>query len=139
MVFYHVPHLKVFVDYKIARFYYVQRRLNGEVFTLPANLQMFLSQLGDRFLAIVGAFLFPRSPLLQPFQSFFTFAEMSRIRYGFATAVGIEMVQSHVYPNRFTSGNGFFCPFYIYAKLGVITVGSTNHSDSFDLCRCIEM
>jgi hypothetical protein len=38
MVFHHVSHLKVFVGYEIARFHYVQRRLDGEVFTLPANL-----------------------------------------------------------------------------------------------------
>jgi len=36
MIFYHIPHMKVFVGYEITRFYYTQRRLDGEVleFTL---------------------------------------------------------------------------------------------------------
>jgi hypothetical protein len=43
MVFPHIPHLKVFIGYKIARFYYAGRRLNGEVFALPADFQVFPS------------------------------------------------------------------------------------------------
>jgi hypothetical protein len=43
MVFHHIPHLKVDLGYKIARFYYAGRRLNGEVFALPADFQVFPS------------------------------------------------------------------------------------------------
>jgi hypothetical protein len=39
----HIPHLKLDLGYKIARFHRAQRRLDGEVFTLPADLQMFSS------------------------------------------------------------------------------------------------
>ena len=39
----HILHLKVFVGHKIARFYRAGRRLNGEVFALPADIKVFSS------------------------------------------------------------------------------------------------
>ena len=59
MVFHHISHLKVFVGYKIARFHRAGRRLNGEVFALPTDLQVFPPQIVDRFLTIARTFLFP--------------------------------------------------------------------------------
>jgi hypothetical protein len=59
MVFNHVSHLKIDLGYKIARFYRAQRRLNGEVFTLPADFQVFSSQLVNRFFSIARTFLLP--------------------------------------------------------------------------------
>ena len=43
MVFDHIFNLKVFVGYEIARFHRAGRRLYGEVFTLPTNLQVLSS------------------------------------------------------------------------------------------------
>jgi hypothetical protein len=39
----HVPHLKLDKGYKIVRFHRAGRRLDGEVFTLPADLQVLSS------------------------------------------------------------------------------------------------
>ena len=43
MVLNHIPHLKIDLGYKIAKFYRAGRRLNGEVFTLPADMKVFSS------------------------------------------------------------------------------------------------
>ena len=59
MVLYHVPHFEIFGGYKIARFYHAQRHLSGQVFALPADFQVFSSQLVDRFLTIARTFLLP--------------------------------------------------------------------------------
>ena len=59
MVLNHIPHLKVDLGQKIARFYRAGRRLYGEVFALPADFQMLSSQLVYRFFTITRTFLLP--------------------------------------------------------------------------------
>ena len=59
VIFNHIPHLKVDLGYKIAKYYRAGRRLYGEVFRLPTDLQVFSSQLVDRFFTIARILLFP--------------------------------------------------------------------------------
>ena len=75
MVLNHIPHLKFFVGYKIARFYRAGRRLSGEVFALPADLQGFSSQLVDRFLTIARTFLLPLKLVSALVLKLFSFGE----------------------------------------------------------------
>jgi len=53
MIFDHIPPLKVFVVYKIVRFYRAGRRLNGEVFTLPTLIDSGWDNILARFYAII--------------------------------------------------------------------------------------
>ena len=75
MVFHHIPDLKLDLGYKIVRFYRAGRRLSGEVFALPADLQGFSSQLVDRFLTIARTFLLPLKPVSALVLRLFSFGE----------------------------------------------------------------
>ena len=67
MIFNHIPHLKVDLRYTIARYYRGGRRLYGEVFALPTDLQVFSSPLVDRFFMIARTLLLSRNSFLQSF------------------------------------------------------------------------
>ena len=77
MVLYHVPHLKVDLGYKIPRFYNAGRRLNGEVFALPTDFQVFSSQPVNSFFTIARTFLFPLKLVSEIASKLFHFCEDS--------------------------------------------------------------
>ncbi len=52
VVLHHVFHLQVFIGNEIAGFHYAQCRLNGKVFTLPTDLEVFSSQPINGFSAV---------------------------------------------------------------------------------------
>jgi hypothetical protein len=49
------------------------------------------------------------------------------------------MVQSHIYPNSNTCENRLLFSLHVNTELGLVAVGTTHNSDSFDLVRRIKM
>ena len=76
---------------------------------------------------------------MQSFQSFFTLSEIARVGGCFTIAVAVEMVQSHIYPNSNTCENRLLFSLHVNTELGLVAVGTTHNSDSFDLVRRIKM
>jgi len=139
MILDHVTHLQILIRHKVVRPHHAPCCLNGKVFTLATYFEVlackFISKLGS----IIRTLFSLRHPALQPLQRLFALAKMSRISDCFPVAIGVEVVQTNINTDSFTSWLSAFYSLLVNAKLAIIAICTTDNPHSFKLFKLVEM
>jgi hypothetical protein len=96
----HVANPQVFQCHEVVRLHSAPCSFYCKVSTLALKFQMCFSQALDCFTSILGIFDFFRGSALRSFEALLSPPQMSRIFNSIAIRIGVEVVQSHINPNR---------------------------------------
>ncbi len=132
-VVYHVADLKVLIGNQVVRRDQRVCLFTGKIFTLPLNLQMLLGKSFSCFLAIGRLHLFARMSSLESFESLFSFAVVSWVRYRVALGVGQEGFESHIDANFSSRWNVFDFALSLDAKLDIVPIGASDNVNPLDV------
>jgi hypothetical protein len=100
MILEHVTNLQVFQGHEVGRQHSAPCRFYSKVSTLALNFQMRSTQTINRFAPILRTFGLFADSALRPFESPLRFPQMSWVFDCVAIRIGVEVVQSHIQPNR---------------------------------------
>jgi hypothetical protein len=135
----HIANLEVFKRHQVYRLDYAPRFLTGEVFTLALYLQMRSPQPVDGFFPVGRTLLFTGYATIRFLKSLLRYSQMTWIFYCIAITVGVEVFQPDIQTEGFSSWLALFKSLYIQNKLAVVSITTSNQSDSFDLLKLVEM